>query len=178
MRLAIRTRLSLVNALALALSLVAFSSTIYFFYRQDLFSQLDVKLRNDLELADDHLREIIKQDDSKGAEFELSNVLDHESWLVEVWDKGGNRVFSSSADDSMPMGKFDKSCVEEKSPVSSYSSDHLPLRVFCQESSSFRGSYILRVARLTQNIGEDLDHFRYLLFLGTPIVILLSSLLG
>jgi heavy metal sensor kinase len=164
----VRTKLTLGYVLALALALMAFSCVLYFLFRNNLYSDLDVKIRNDLELADDHISDLL-------AASNESSVQDPENWLIEVWDEGGNRRFSSSDPKEYLLGQLDPSCLGHKSPYNTVARG-LDVRIFCQESSM--GGYILRVARLTEKASRELEGLLFVMVLGTPLIVLLASGMG
>jgi heavy metal sensor kinase len=167
----IRTRLALGHLLALSLALVLFSGILYGLYRSQLYSQLDLALRNDLEHADDRIDELLAPGKHEGASRP-------ENWLVEVWKEAGARAYASAFEDGLPLGNWDARCLDAKAPVTVTSASGLRTRVFCQQSSMHRGQYVLRVARLSENVEASLAEFVRILALAIPLVLLFSAWMG
>lgn len=167
----VRTRLALGNSLALSAALVIYSLSLYFLFKNSAYNEFDVKLRNDLEAADDALLEAVGP-----AARPLSH--DAENWLTEVFTQSGQRVLTTGAPDEKPLGDFDPRCLERYDAFDAISTAGLELRVFCQQSSTARGRYVLRVARGRERIENQLRQFRLAALLGTPAVVLLSLAFG
>ena len=167
----VRHRMALTHALALAFGLVVYSATLYFLYQRNLFQDLDVRVRNDLEAADDRLDVLLKPEGD-------GSTLDPENWLTELWTNDHRRVYTSGNDASFPLGPYDAACARRTSPQTVASDNGFAVRVFCQASSSHRGQYELRVARLAENIEGQLHDFRILMLLGAPLIVVLSGALG
>ncbi len=167
----VRTRLALSHALALALALAAYSLILYLLFHRSLYGELDVKLRNDLENADDQLAGVLD-----GTVTGLPH--DPENWLTEAWTIEGTRVATSSAADDFPLGKLDPSCVNRREPTDTTLASSLPIRIFCQESATKRGTHILRVARVRERVAAQLRDFLVAALLGAPLVVLLSIAFG
>ena len=166
-------RISVFNALSFSLLLILFSNIIYFKYKNELFSDLDIKLRNDLEISDDHIKELL----DLNSHFKIENILSPENWLLEVWISG-NRIFSTSASNSYPLLSKIEECTDRKDAFSLPSYDGLDVRVFCQKSSTLGNDYVIRVARLSADVEQDLQKFRGLIILSFVIILLVSGLLA
>ncbi|HUP57162.1 MAG TPA: ATP-binding protein [Bdellovibrionota bacterium] len=165
----IRTRLTLGHVAALGLALILFSGLLYSLYRAQLYSQLDLELRNDLEQADDRIDLILKGEPAPSRP---------ENWLTEIWRESGQRVFASESPEELPLGGWDAACAKSSAPYTTTSAAGLKIRVFCQESSMHRGQYVLRVARLCENLEMHLAEFLKIIGLAIPLVILFSAWMG
>jgi heavy metal sensor kinase len=164
--------------MVLAIVLIGFGSVQYGFLRSALYSDLDTRIRNDVEEADDSLPEFLsaKRANSDRAAGLMS--VDKENWLIEVWSKDLTRVFTNTAPETFPLGKFDAGCLSKREPSEVHRQDGLNVRVFCQESSSFRGEYMLRAARLDEKNDGILNRYRRLVVLAGPIALMLAALFG
>lgn len=163
-------RLTISHALALSLALAAYSVSLYFMFRHGLYQDLDVKLRNDLESADD-----------EGAAQQPTNqAMKHnpENWLTEIWTVSGQRIYTSGAADDFPLGGFDPGCSGRTGAINRTTADGLEVRVFCQESAFRRGDQTLRVARARGRIEGQLADFLLFALIAMPAVIVVSVLLG
>ena len=178
MRLTIRTKLTLFNSIALSIALFGFGILQYGFLHAALYSDLDTRVRNDIEDADDKLPEYFSQirTAADGATEPLS--VDKENWSLEVWSKDGKRVFTNTAPDAFPLGAFDASCLGVKNPFDQHISGGLNVRAFCQDSSAYRGEYFLRSARLDEKNEGILREYRGMVVLAGPAALIFAALFG
>lgn len=183
-RLSIGLRLTLVNSLVLLVMMTALGLIQYRILHGALYSDLDIRIRNDLEEADDRLSELLAPPDSATL---LQNdsfqgvVLDKENWLTEIWTREGERVYSSSDVDKLPLGSWrlnGNDCLAHDSPFLQMTADGLTVRVFCQESSMRQGEYFLRTARLDEKNRVIIAEYRRAFTVVGPLAILLAAALG
>jgi len=166
----VRTRLTASHTLALALALGAFCLILFGLYRRDVYSDLDLKLRGQVEGVDDNLDGVLG-----GSRVEAA--ASPESWLTEVWDQKGQRLFTSGIPADEPLGRLDPACVES-GPFNVTVAGDLRVRVFCQKSVTHSGTVILRGARIREREADQLNAFARTLLLGVPLVLLMSAFLG
>ncbi len=166
----IRLRLALANALAMAVVMALLGGFLFLILRHNAYAELDIKLRNDLEAADDALPGVLRTPGS-------SLTHDPENWLTEVWSRSGERIVSTGAPEELPLGPFDRVCLGSGS-FDVTPEKGVPLRVFCQESSSESGAFFLRVARGRQRIEAQLGQFLVAAAVAMPTAAILSLILG
>lgn len=174
MHMTIKAKLTFFNGIVLTASLLAFGLLLYIFLSSTLNTDIDTRLRNDLEHFDDLLPVLF---DTKSPDFERSSSIDPENWLLEVWSQDG-RIYTNTAADSFPLGKTGFDCAFTPRPSEQLTTSGLRVRAFCQRSASFNGSYVLRGARLDEKNRQILKEYGKMVLLAGPIVLILSMILG
>src|SRR5207237_734049 len=97
------------------------------------------------------------------------------NWVIEIWDRNGNRVATTSDPGEFLLGKLDPECLGRNAPYNQRAQD-LNARVFCRLSN--QGEYVFRAARLTEKASRQLLELLEIIFLGIPLIVLLAGGLG
>jgi heavy metal sensor kinase len=173
-----RGRLAITYAITVTLLILVYSAALYFMYREDLFRDLDKRLRADIETM-----EMLLEQDQEDLSANLSKLpphsLDASNWLTEVWTKEGERIFTSGEPSTLALGHLSSDCMNSDSSQSDVvlQSD-LNVRVLCRPSEAMPEKYIIRVARLTETASLQLGRFLSLMMFGAPTIILFAGLAG
>ncbi|MEK7357954.1 MAG: heavy metal sensor histidine kinase [Bdellovibrionota bacterium] len=175
----IRSRLTLTFSVAVFLGVAIYSATLFYFYRSDLYANLDKLLRSDAETVEMALeRHLGVGNEGRTTAPSLLDVeADSANWISEVWTHAGERVYFSGSSDEFPLGAIDGECVDEKRPESAFTLEG-GIRVHCARSEAYPSEFTIRVARRIEKTAAQLRRFLLLMALGVPIVALLSALAG
>lgn len=175
-----RSRISFSFAFTIAILIFVYSGCLFYLYRQDVFQDLDQRLRSDFEIIEMNLEKNKDQSNLKKILAEAgSDQFDRSNWLTEVWTLNGERIFTSGNEDQYLLSPIDSECRRhDSSPKDVILSENLNVRVLCRPSEALPDQFILRVARLTEAANFQLNRFLYFMKIGAPLVIILSALMG
>ena len=168
-----RVRLTFWYISALAVILFIYSGLIYGMLRNHLFSEIDRKLREDVESTEELL--VDYETEPKA----LNENRNRETWLLEVWRRGEKKVFSSPMADKSPLGDLSGECKEEKLQYDSTKlSDGLHVRYGCKMTVVNGNHYVIRAARSADRVHEELRQVFLMMALGLPVALLASAVGG
>jgi heavy metal sensor kinase len=175
-----RVRLAVTYSLTVMLLILAYSAALYYLYRQDVISEFNKKLRNDVETVEMIVEQAFAGLNPVGT---ISNTqassLDAANWLTEVWSTKGDRIFSSGKISDFPLGQTSEDCAQSNwSAHDLVLQGSLNVRVLCVPSEAFPDQYVIRVARLTETSNLQLRRFLSLMAFGAPTIILLAGFAG
>lgn len=172
----IRSRLTILFSFAVLLAVGLYSGSLFYFYQNDVYADLDKSLRNDTEAIEMALERFLINQSSPQNFATLDFTPDTNNWLTEIWSHDNKRVFTSGASDTFPLGPFDPSCFA--APKTFSSENTFKVRVQCAKSEAFPNLYTIRVSRLTAKAESQLSRFQLLMVFGVPLVALFSAMIG
>lgn len=172
----VRSRLALLYAAAVMVLIGIYSAGLYYLVRQNLLTDMDRKLRDDVE-AVEMMVESWHNDSKSFADLSAipTQGMDANNWLTEVWSSTQQRFFTSGNPEDFPLGLFDQSCGKGWNPHDEVIRENMSLRVFCIRSEAFPDQLVIRVARLNERISHQLSQFLSLMAIGAPLIIFLAG---
>lgn len=168
----VRFRLAIMYALTATILILIYSLVLFYQFKNNVYSDLDKKLRNDVETT-----ELLLEEGNKKIENVPQEKFDSSNWIIELWNNKEKRVFTSWKEDEYPLGKIEYSCTSNL-PKNLKLSNDLRVRAFCQKSEAFPDEFVIRVARLSESATNQLDQFLSLMYLGIPLIIIIASIFG
>jgi HAMP domain-containing protein len=180
-RVNVRTRLTFWYITVLALILFVYSAAVYVLLRNYLFSEIDRKLREDIELTE----EVLSENPDNPHALEDTKIRDR--WLLEVWSKKKGakeshkekKIFASPSLESSPLGIVGAECLGKRNPPTTKKlPDGLHIRIACRTSRIDGVIYTIRAARSADRVHEELEQVLLMLALGLPAALLLSAFGG
>ena len=170
--LPIKIRLTAWYFAVLALSLALFGAIAFFSMRRSIETTVDESLRD----RADGIQELMEHVLPEGTERLEDELREHselraEGDLSQVCDQGGDWIYRSPL-----MKRYDVPWLETSSPrVYNLERQGLPLRVLATSVRFADHTYHVQVASPMDDFNEALDHFRGVLLLLIPLLLLLAS---
>jgi len=170
--LPIRIRLTAWYFAVLALSLALFGTVAFFSMRKSIETTVDESLRD----RADGIQELMEHVLSERTERLENELREHselraEGDLSQVCDEGGRWIYRSPL-----MNRYDVPRLETSSSMFyNLERQGLPLRVLATTVRMAARTYRLQVASPMDDFNEALDHFRGVLLLLIPLLLLLAS---
>ena len=170
--LPIKIRLTAWYFAVLALSLALFGAIAFFSMRRSIETTVDESLRD----RADGIQELMEHVLPEGPERLEDELREHselraEGDLSQVCDQGGDWIYRSPL-----MKRYDVPWLETSSPrVYNLERQGLPLRVLATSVRFADHTYHVQVASPMDDFNEALDHFRGVLLVLIPMLLLLAS---
>jgi heavy metal sensor kinase len=170
--LPIRIRLTAWYFAVLALSLALFGVVAFFSMRKSIETTVDESLRD----RADGIQELMEQVLPQGPERLEDELREHselraEGDLSQVCDQEGHWIYRAPL-----MKRYDVPRLETPGPrLYNLERQGLPLRVLATTVRVAARTYGVQVASPMDDFNEALDHFRRVLFLLIPLLLLLAS---
>jgi heavy metal sensor kinase len=170
--LPIRIRLTAWYFAVLALSLALFGAVAFFSMRNSIETTVDESLRD----RADGIQELMEHVLPEGPERLEDELREHselraEGDLSQVCDEGGRWIYRSPL-----MNRYEVPRLETSSPkLYNLERQGLPLRVLATTVRVAARTYRVQVASPMDDFNEALDHFRGVLLLLIPLLLLLAS---
>ncbi len=177
----VRSHLTFLYTLALTLLIGIYSTSLYYLYKQNIFSDFDRKLRGDVEAVEILIENTIKIETKNytlGFKTLKTDNINSSNWISEIWSSEGQRLFTTGKENYFPLGQSSQHCQNTAIPFELQMGSGLKTRGICLKSEAFPDQFFIRVARLTERYQEQLSSFLSLMLFGTPLILFLSGAVG
>jgi heavy metal sensor kinase len=170
--LPLRIRITAWYFAVLAIGFSLFGVIAYFVMRSSIHETVDENLQDQIQ----GVRELIQRTASRGRaklahEFDQDEEIRAGSDLLQVSDPAGNWVYRSRT-----MTLYGPAAPREvRTSITTQRPDGVPLRVLTLPVRGGDETYIVQLAYPLDDFYEALDRFRRVLFLSSPLLLLLAS---
>lgn len=169
-RLPLRIRITAWYFAVLAAGFCLFGVVAYYAMRGSILETVDENLQDQVQ----GVRELIGREPR---EFHLARMLEHDeeiragSDLLQVADSAGNWIYRSRT-----MAHFGPAAAgEARASITTQQPNGVPLRVLTLPVDSGGKTYVVQLAYPLDDFNEALNRFRRVLFLSSPLLLLLAS---
>jgi heavy metal sensor kinase len=169
----VRVRLTLWYVAIFSLILLIYGGFVYGLLRGNLVSEMDRRLREDVETAEELL------DDYVSNPSVLESLQSRDRWLLEVWSVDGALAYSAPRAAVSRLGPPDSACAGRRLRTEAIKlEDGLRIRTACKTVEVDGKRLTIRSARSADRIHEELREVLLMLGLGFPLAIGAAALGG
>ncbi|MBZ5565219.1 MAG: HAMP domain-containing protein [Acidobacteriia bacterium] len=168
----IRVKLTAWYFAVLAVTFVLFGAVAFFAMQKSIESTVDESLRDRAEGIRELMERVLPKDPERLADVLREHAeLQEEGDLSQVADPDGHWIYRSRL-----MRRYDVPTKEAAGPVTyNLQIQKLPLRILATQARLSGGSYYIQVAAPMDDFQDALNHFKWVLLLISPLLLLLAS---
>lgn len=167
-----RVRLTLWYAGALAVVLALYAGGVYIFLRHSLTAELDHRLHDDFEVAE----QMLGRTPEGGIRWQAAEPYEDEDagdtgW-VDVWSPDGKLLYRNSAFAKVGAPALTVGLIEQGQRYESVTvSSGVPLRLLSRTYAIDGLPVVMRVARSAASLQQELEELLFVLLLGLPVAV-------
>jgi len=175
----VRVRLTLWYTETLAILLALYAGGVFVFLRHSLFTELDRRLHDDFELAEQMLERTADGGIRwRADEHHHEEDADDESWL-EVWNPEGQLLYRRAAFEGAGKNTLSSMLSLKHSGYASVTlPDNVPVRLLGRTYVVDGIPVVIRVARSTARLHEELRELLLVLGFGFPVAVGIAAFGG